>query len=100
MFPLWGNWKGSQGAQFVLPSLWNRELVGFDLFDSDVAPNVLISGVSGAGKSYLLCFLLITMNRGHFSTLPNGQRIARQAGTPGIDGAPQRRQQFLIDQGE
>ncbi len=67
LFPLYGNWKGSEHKQFVLPSLWNRELVGFDLFDSNTAPNVLISGVSGAGKSYLLCYLLITLNRGHFS---------------------------------
>jgi hypothetical protein len=72
LFPLWGNWQGSQGAQFVLPSLWNRELVGFDLYDSNIAPNVLISGVSGAGKSYLLCYMIITMNRGHFSTLSDG----------------------------
>ncbi len=72
MFPLWGNWKGSSGCQFILPSLWNRELVGFDLYDSNVAPNVLISGVSGAGKSYLLCYMLITMNRGHYAALADG----------------------------
>jgi hypothetical protein len=78
LFPFWGNWKGSQGAQFILPSLWNRELVGFDLFDSNVAPNVLVSGVSGAGKSYLLCYMLITLNRGHYATLPNGLRVERQ----------------------
>ena len=23
MFPLWGNWKGSENYLFVLPSLWN-----------------------------------------------------------------------------
>ncbi len=78
LLPLWGNWKGSQGAQILLPSLWNRELVGFDLYDSNLAPNVLISGVSGAGKSYLLCFLLIVLNRGHFGTLANGQIVERQ----------------------
>lgn len=77
LLPLWGNWKGSAGTQFVLPSLWNRELVGFDLFDSNIAPNVLISGVSGAGKSYLLNFLIITMQRGHFATLPTGQKVER-----------------------
>ncbi|RMD85886.1 MAG: hypothetical protein D6808_04420, partial [Candidatus Dadabacteria bacterium] len=77
MLPLWGNWKGSKGALFLLPNLWNRELVGFDLFDSNIAPNVLISGVSGAGKSYLLNFLLITLNRGHYSTLANGMRMER-----------------------
>jgi hypothetical protein len=78
LFPLWGNWKGSPGALFVLPSLWNRELVGFDLYDSNIAPNVLISGVSGAGKSYLLCYILITMNRGHYATLADGRVIERQ----------------------
>ncbi|MCI5066186.1 TraC family protein [bacterium] len=77
LFPLWGNWRGSRGSLFVLPSLWNRELVGFDLYDSETAPNVLISGVSGAGKSYLLCFMLITMNRGHYSTLSNGRLVER-----------------------
>ena len=77
LFPLWGNWKGSSGSLLVLPSLWNRELIGFDLYDSNVAPNVLISGVSGAGKSYLLCYLLIMLNRGHFSRLATG-RIAER----------------------
>jgi hypothetical protein len=77
LFPLWGNWRGSKGAQMVLPSLWNRELVGFDLYDSNVAPNVLISGVSGAGKSYLLCFLLITLNRGHYSTQATGRIVEK-----------------------
>lgn len=77
MLPLWGNWQGSKNPLFLLPSLWNRELVGFDLFDSNIAPNVLISGVSGAGKSYLLNYLLITLNRGHFSTLTTGQKVAK-----------------------
>ena len=77
MFPLWGNWRGSSGSQILLPSLWNRELVGFDLFDSNIAPNVLISGVSGAGKSYLMCFLITMLNRGHYSTLSDGRVVAR-----------------------
>ncbi len=77
LFPLWGNWQGSKNALFVLPSLWNRELVNFDLFDSNVAPNVIISGVSGAGKSYLLCFLLITLNRGHYSQRTDGSRVEK-----------------------
>ncbi len=77
MFPLWGNWQGSTGSLFVLPSLWNRELVGFDLFDSNLAPNVLISGVSGAGKSYLLCYLLITLNRGHYASMTTGAQVER-----------------------
>lgn len=78
MFPLWGNWKGSAGSQMILPSLWNRELVGFDLFDSNIAPNVLISGVSGAGKSYLMCYLITMLNRGHYSTLSDGRVVERQ----------------------
>ena len=77
MFPIWGNWRGSQGCLFALPTLWNRELVSFDLFDSNTAPNVIVSGVSGAGKSYLLCFLIITLNRGHFSEQPDGSRVAK-----------------------
>lgn len=78
LLPLWGNWRGSAGSQFILPSLWNRELVSFDLYDSNVAPNVLISGVSGAGKSYLLCYMLITMNRGHFGTTSEGRLVEKQ----------------------
>jgi hypothetical protein len=77
LFPLWGNWKGSDGSQILLPSLWNRELVGFDLYDSNIAPNVLISGVSGAGKSYLMCFLITMLNRGHFATLSDGRVVER-----------------------
>ena len=92
MLPLWGNWKGSKGSQFVLPSLWNRELVAFDLFDSNIAPNVLISGVSGAGKSYLLCYLLIALNRGHFAQHYDGRLIEKQSITfvfdKGMTGQP------------
>jgi hypothetical protein len=92
LVPLFGNWRGSKGAQIVLPSLWNRELIGFDLFDSNIAPNVLISGVSGAGKSYLLCFLIITLNRGHYSVSSNGRRLERQPITfifdKGMPGQP------------
>lgn len=77
LFPLWGNWRGSAGPQFLLPSLWNRELVGFDLYDSNIAPNVLISGVSGAGKSYLMCYLITMLNRGHYSTLSDGRIVER-----------------------
>jgi len=92
LFPLWGNWRGSEGKQIVLPSLWNRELVGFDLYDSNLAPNVLISGVSGAGKSYLLCYLLITLNRGHYGTSGDGQQTERQPVTfvfdKGMTGQP------------
>lgn len=92
LFPLWGNWKGSPGSLFVLPSLWNRELVGFDFFDSNIAPNVLISGVSGAGKSYLLCYLLIGMNRGHYATLSDGKTVERPPITfvfdKGMSGQP------------
>ncbi len=78
LFPIWGNWSGSENTLFVLPSLWNRELVHFDLFDSNVAPNVIVSGVSGAGKSYLLCFLIITLNRGHYSELPDGSKVEKE----------------------
>jgi hypothetical protein len=78
LLPLWGNWRGSSGSQIILPSLWNRELVSFDLYDSNIAPNVLISGVSGAGKSYLLCYLITSLNRGHYGTTANGQLVERQ----------------------
>jgi hypothetical protein len=77
LFPLWGNWKGSRNHQIILPSLWNRELVGFDLYDSNTAPNVVITGVSGSGKSYLLNFILITMSRGHYAVKTDGSRIGR-----------------------
>lgn len=73
LLPMWGNWRGSKNSLFVLPSLWNRELVGFDFYDSNIAPNVLISGVSGAGKSYLLCYLIIAMNRGHYAAQASGR---------------------------
>lgn len=78
LFPLWGNWKGSAGSLFVLPSLWNRELVGFDFYDSNVAPNVLVSGVSGSGKSYLLCYLITCLNRGHYATMADGRVSERR----------------------
>ncbi|MDW8191257.1 MAG: TraC family protein, partial [Pseudobdellovibrionaceae bacterium] len=91
LLPLYGNWKGSENKLFVLPSLWARELVGFDLYDSQVAPNVLISGVSGAGKSYLLNYLIIHLNRGHFSKSIDGP-VAKPAITfifdKGMQGQP------------
>ncbi len=77
LFPMWGNWKGSKNNLFVLPSLWNREVTSFDLYDSNVAPNVIISGVSGAGKSYLLNFIIITLMRGHYSLQPDGSKVER-----------------------
>jgi hypothetical protein len=76
-FPLWGNWKGSNSPLFVLPSLWNRELIGFDFFDTNLAPNTIVTGVSGAGKSYLLCYLILTLNRGHYSRHANGSKDNR-----------------------
>lgn len=79
LYPIWGNWQGSSGHLFVLPSLWNRELVNFDLYDSNTAPNVIISGVSGAGKSYLLNFFIIMLNRGHFSLQPDGSKEEKPA---------------------
>ncbi|MCC6952813.1 MAG: TraC family protein [Deltaproteobacteria bacterium] len=79
LFPIWGNWSGSKNYLMVLPSLWNRELVHFDLFDSNTAPNVLVSGVSGSGKSYLLCYLITMLNRGHFSRRPDGAKVERPA---------------------
>jgi hypothetical protein len=92
LFPFYGNWRGSRGSQILLPSLWNRELIGFDLFDSNVAPNVLISGVSGAGKSYLLCFLIINLNRGHYAVNANGAIDSRMPITfifdKGMSGQP------------
>jgi hypothetical protein len=92
LFPLWGNWQGTGNNLFLLPSLWNRELVGFDLYDSNVAPNTLISGVSGAGKSYLLCYILITMNRGHYAQQADGNVVERQPITfvfdKGMTGQP------------
>jgi hypothetical protein len=92
LFPLWGNWRGSEGSLCILPSLWNRELIGFDLFDSNIAPNVLISGVSGSGKSYLLCYIIINMNRGHYGSLPDGRIIERKPITfifdKGMQGQP------------
>ncbi len=77
LFPIWGNWSGSKNFLFILPSLWNRELVNFDLFDSNTAPNVLVCGVSGSGKSYLLCYFISLLNRGHFSETPDGRKIPR-----------------------
>jgi len=79
LYPIWGNWQGSSGHLFVLPSLWNRELVNFDLYDSNTAPNVIISGVSGAGKSYLLNFFIIMLNRGHFALQTDGSKEEREA---------------------
>ena len=76
-FPIWGNWQGSRGSLILLPSLWNRELVGFDLYDSNTAPNVIVTGVSGAGKSYLLCFLIINLNRGHYAVRHDGSKVQR-----------------------
>lgn len=77
LFPIWGNWPGSKNYLFILPSLWNRELVHFDLFDSNTAPNVLVCGVSGSGKSYLLCYFITLLNRGHYSETPDGRKIPK-----------------------
>jgi hypothetical protein len=57
MLPLYGGVRGTQTAS-ILYLNQRGETVGFDPFDATTAPHMLVTGTSGAGKSFTMAHLV------------------------------------------
>jgi conjugal transfer ATP-binding protein TraC len=73
MLPLYGSFRGTPTPELLLQNR-RGELVTLSLFDSDVAPHAVVTGVSGAGKSFFMNYLLASARRrgGHVIILDKG----------------------------
>jgi conjugal transfer ATP-binding protein TraC len=73
MLPLYGSFRGTPTPEVLLQNR-RGETVTLSLFDSDVAPHAVVTGVSGAGKSFFMNYLLASARRrgGHVIILDKG----------------------------
>jgi conjugal transfer ATP-binding protein TraC len=62
MLPLYGSFQGTPTPEVLLQNR-RGELVFFSPFDSDVAPHMVVTGVSGAGKSFMMNYTLASAAR-------------------------------------
>jgi conjugal transfer ATP-binding protein TraC len=62
LVPLYGSFQGTRTPDVLLQNR-RGELVFFSPFDSDVAPHMVVTGVSGAGKSFLMNYALASAAR-------------------------------------
>jgi conjugal transfer ATP-binding protein TraC len=62
MLPLYGSFQGTPTPEVLLQNR-RGELVFFSPFDSDVAPHTVVTGVSGAGKSFMMNYALASAAR-------------------------------------
>jgi conjugal transfer ATP-binding protein TraC len=62
MLPVYGSFQGTRTPEVLLQNR-RGELVFFSPFDSDVAPHVVVTGVSGAGKSFMMNYTLASAAR-------------------------------------
>jgi conjugal transfer ATP-binding protein TraC len=62
MLPLYGSYQGTSTPDVLLQNR-RGELVFFSPFDSDVAPHTVVTGVSGAGKSFMMNYTLASASR-------------------------------------
>src|SRR6185503_14827995 len=62
MLPLYGSFRGTPTPEVLLQNR-RGELVTLSLFDSDVAAHTVVTGVSGAGKSFFMNYLLASAAR-------------------------------------
>ncbi len=62
MLPLYGSFGGTPTPEVLLQNR-RGELVTLSLFDSDVAAHTVVTGVSGAGKSFFMNYLLASAAR-------------------------------------
>lgn len=62
MLPLFGSFRGTPTPEVLLQNR-RGELVTLSLFDSDVAAHTVVTGVSGAGKSFFMNYLLASAAR-------------------------------------
>lgn len=73
LLPIYGSFQGTPTPEVLLQNR-KGELITFSLFDSDVAPHAVVTGVSGAGKSFFVNYLLASAARrgGHVWILDKG----------------------------
>jgi conjugal transfer ATP-binding protein TraC len=73
LLPLYGSFRGTPTPEVLLQNR-RGETVTLSLFDSDVAPHAVVTGVSGAGKSFFMNYLLASARRrgGHVIILDKG----------------------------
>jgi type-IV secretion system protein TraC len=62
LLPLYGGFAGTRSAAQLLVSR-RGELVTFDPWDSETAPHMLVTGKTGAGKSFLVADLILQQRR-------------------------------------
>jgi conjugal transfer ATP-binding protein TraC len=62
MLPLYGSFQGTPTPEVLLQNR-RGELIFFSPFDSDVAPHMVVTGVSGAGKSFMMNYTLASAAR-------------------------------------
>jgi type-IV secretion system protein TraC len=62
LLPLYGGFAGTRSATQLLLSR-RGELVTFDPWDSETAPHMLVTGKTGAGKSFLVADLILQQRR-------------------------------------
>lgn len=62
MLPLYGSFQGTATPDVLLQNR-RGELVFFSPFDSEVAPHTVVTGVSGAGKSFMMNYTLASAAR-------------------------------------
>lgn len=73
LLPLYGGFRGTPTPEVLLQNR-RGEPIGFSLFDSDVAPHAVVTGVSGAGKSFAMNTMLASfaMRGGRVIVLDRG----------------------------
>lgn len=62
MLPIYGSFRGTPTPEVLLQNR-RGEIATLSLFDSDVAAHTVVTGVSGAGKSFLMNYLLASAAR-------------------------------------
>jgi conjugal transfer ATP-binding protein TraC len=74
LLPLYGSYQGTPTPEVLLQNR-RGEPITLSLFDSDVAPHAVVTGVSGAGKSFFMNYVLASAARrgGHVIVLDKGQ---------------------------
>src|SRR5262245_47839405 len=73
LLPVYGAFRGTASPDMLLQNRLG-EPVTFSFFDADVAPHGIVTGVSGAGKSFLTNYILASGRRrgGHVFVLDRG----------------------------
>ncbi len=73
LLPLYGSLRGTPTPEILLQNR-RGEPVTLSFFDSDVAPHGVVTGVSGAGKSFFMNYMLASAARrgGHVIVLDRG----------------------------